>query len=131
MAPRLDDPTLDDERLFYEPVRRLTADMRTAAETMSDAEVRYLIDTYYALQETRKAGANRLRASTADQEPNSLTAFLAGQVETLEGVCNGVLQTIARRTRTGRWCMSLKGISGVLTAGLLAQLDVRKAPSAA
>ena len=41
MALRPDDPFLDDdESLFVEPMRRLTADMRKAAETMSDAEVR-------------------------------------------------------------------------------------------
>lgn len=131
MAIRMDDPLLEDESLFYEPVRRLTADMRKAAETMSEAEVRYLIDLYYSTQEQRKRSDNQLRASSADQEPNTLTQYLAAQVDALEGICNGVLQTIARRTRTGRWCMSLKGISGVLTSGLLAQLDVRKAPSAA
>ena len=108
-------------------MRRLTADMRKAAETMSDAEVRYLIDLYYANQEQSKRGDNQLRASRADGEPNSLTQFLAAQVEALEGACNGALQVVARRTRTGRWCMAIKGISGVLTAGLLATLDVTHA----
>lgn len=125
------DPFLEDESLFYEPMRRLTADMRKAAETMSDAEVRYLIDLFYANQEQRKRGDNQLRASRADGEPNSLTQFLAAQVEALEGACNGALQVVARRTRTGRWCMALKGISGVLTAGLLASLDITHAPTAA
>jgi hypothetical protein len=41
MAIRTENPFLDDEEyLFVEPMRRLTADMRKAAETMSDAEVR-------------------------------------------------------------------------------------------
>jgi hypothetical protein len=122
MAIRTDDPFLDDEELlFVEPMRRLTADMRKAAETMSDAEVRYLIDLYYSNHEMRKAGDNKLRASRADGEPNSFTQFLAAQVEALEGACNGALQVVARRTRTGRWCMAIKGISGVLTAGLSPQ----------
>jgi hypothetical protein len=130
MALRPVDVLDDDEYLFVEPMRRLTADMRKAAETMSDAEVRYLIDLYYANQEQRKRGDNQLRASRADGEPNSLTQFLAAQVEALEGACNGALQVVARRTRTGRWCMALKGISGVLTAGLLATLDVTHAATA-
>ena len=125
------DPILEDEAIFYEPMRRLSADMRKAAETMSDAEVRYLIDLFYSQQEQRKRGDNQLRASSADQEPNSLTRFLAAQVEALEGACNGALQVVARRTRTGRWCMGHKGISGVLTAGLLASLDITRAPTAA
>ena len=108
------DPILEDEAIFYEPMRRLSADMRKAAETMSDAEVRYLIDLFYSQQEQRKRGDNQLRASSADQEPNSLTRFLAAQVEALEGACNGALQVVARRTRAGRWCMGHKGISGCL-----------------
>jgi hypothetical protein len=56
MAIRTDDPFLDDEELlFVEPMRRLTADMRKAAETMSDAEVRYLIDLYYSNHQRRPA----------------------------------------------------------------------------
>jgi len=125
------DPILEDDAIFYEPMRRLSADMRKAAETMSDAEVRYLIDLFYSQQEQRKRGDNQLRASSADQEPNSLTRFLAAQVEALEGACNGALQVVARRTRAGRWCMGHKGISGVLTAGLLASLDITRAPTAA
>lgn len=122
---------IDDEPALYEPVRRLTADMRRAAETMGDSEVRYLIDLYYATQENRKRGANQLRAAKADQEPNSFVDFMSHQVESMEGICNSALHIIANRTRTGRWCMAIKGISGVLTAGLLASLDVRKAPTAA
>lgn len=118
-----------EDAAIYEPIRRLTADMRKAAETMSDAEVRYLIDLYYAQQENRKRGQNQLRAAREDGEPNSFIDFMAYQVESLEGVCNSALQIVAKRTRTGRWCMAIKGISGVLTAGLLAGLDVRKSPS--
>ena len=122
---------LEDESLFYEPYRRLSADLRKAAETMSDTEVRYLIDLYYSLQEGRKRGDNQLRASSADQEPNTLTAFLSQQVAAMEGACNSALQIVARRTRTGRWLMGIKGISGVLTAGLLASVDIAHAPTAA
>lgn len=104
--------------------------MRKAALTMGDAEVRYLIDLYYSTQEMRKAGANKLRAAREDNEPNSFIDFISCQVESFEGVCNSALQVVARRTRTGRWCMGIKGISGVLTAGLLAGLDVRKVQSA-
>lgn len=119
------------EDLPYEPIRRLTADMRRAAETMSDAEVRYLIDLFYGNQENRKRGQNQLRAARADSEPSSFIAYIAGQVESFEGVCNSALQVVAKRTRTGRWLMELKGVSGVLTSGLLASLDVRKAATAA
>jgi hypothetical protein len=93
--------------------------------------VRYLIDLYYLCQEGRKRSDNQIRAARSDHEPNSLLTYLAGQMESFEGVCNGALQAVARRTRAGRWCMGLKGVSGVLTAGLLANFDVRKAPTAA
>ena len=121
---------LEESSLFYEPFRRLTADMRRAAETMLDHEVRYLIDLFYSLQEARKRADNQVRAASADHEPNALAQFLGAQVDALEGACNTALQVVARRTRTGRWLMGIKGISGVLTSGLLAALDVRKAASA-
>jgi hypothetical protein len=132
MAVTVDDLDRPDEDLLpYEPIRRLNTDMRRAAETMSDAEVRYLIDLYYLTQEGRKRAHNQLRAARQDHEPNLFLSYLVAQLEGFEGICNGALQVIARRTRAGRWCMALKGISGVLTAGLLASLDVRKAPTAA
>ena len=56
-------------------ITRLTRDLVKAAATLSDDEVRYLVDGYYLMQEGRKRASNQVRAM--DKEPTLLLAWLA------------------------------------------------------
>ena len=46
----------------YTAVDRLTHDMRKAARSMSDREIRFLIDTYYQVQDERIRANNQTKA---------------------------------------------------------------------
>lgn len=113
-------------------LEKLTKDVKTAAVMLTDEEARYLVDTYYQLQEYRKATDNQCRklATTPEGEPHETLAFFAGNFRTLENNIKSCLQTYVQSKEIGRWMMSICGIGPVISAGLMANIDIRKVQSA-
>ena len=114
---------------ILEPVRRLTKDIRIASKNLTSTEARYLVDTYYTLQNFRKATGNQITALTKAGEPNEGIAFFFNQFATLEKSIKSVLNVYAKNQDLGRWCLSIIGIGPVITAGLMAHIDIGKAPT--
>lgn len=112
-----------------EIVRKLSKDIRTASKTLSTQEARYLVDTYYNLQDFRKATGNQIRALGETQEPNESIQFFFNQFNTLEKSIKSVLEVYVKQSDIGKWCLSITGIGPVITAGLMAHIDIEKAPT--
>lgn len=112
------------------PVARMTRDIRNAAATLGRTEARFLVDAYYAMQKDRIADENQERALSSVGEPHTVLAWLADQSETLEKQVAGALQKYAEADPVGRWSMSIVGIGPIIAAGLLAHIDIEKAPTA-
>ena len=113
----------------YIPVERIKQDIRLAASTMSEQEARYLVDLYYMMQENRKAAANQVRALGENTEPNATLAWVAGQAESLEAQVKKALGTFSQSRVVGQWAESIVGIGPVISAGLIANIDIEKAPT--
>lgn len=113
----------------YEPIAALTRDMKKAAKLLSPAQVRWMVDTYYSLQKSRIAAGNRMAALGKSGEPNELIQWFFGQLEGLEGLIRGVLKEYTDQSPLGRWCKSIVGINAVIAAGLMADIDITKAPT--
>jgi len=111
-----------------EPVQRLTKDMRVAARSMGRQEIRYLVDGYYTLQEYRKAVAGQIRAMSESSEPTLLLEWMLRQMEILEGQIKGAMDAWTETHPVGRWSKSITGIGPIISAGLLAHIDITKAP---
>jgi hypothetical protein len=118
------------EEEFLPAIIRLTRDVLKAAELMTPAEVRYVVDTYYGLQEFRKRAANQSRAGGESHEPTQLVAWMFAQFHTIEKQIVRVMDAVSDRSIVGRWCKAQYGIGPVLTAGLLAHIDPAKATTA-
>jgi len=112
-----------------EPIERLSRDILTAARTLTDTEARFLVDAYYMMQEDRKRAHNQVRALGEDAEPNSVVQWLATQSQTLENQIKRGLDTYTDAHVMGSWMREVKGIGPVLSAGLLAHIDITKAPT--
>lgn len=112
-----------------EPVKRLTRDMATAAAKLTDTEARYLVDAYYMMQDDRKRSSNQVRALGEDAEPNSVLQWLADQSTTLEAQIKRALDKYTQHHLMGSWMREVHGIGPVLSAGLLAHIDIEKAPT--
>ena len=111
-----------------EPIKKLSKDLRAAAKLIGRVEARYLVDTYYQYQEFRITSANQIRQQIG--EPSGLLAWVNDQTDTIERTIKNALGTFAAEYRVGKWLQSICGIGPVISAGLLAELDIRKAPSA-
>jgi Transposase IS116/IS110/IS902 family len=128
------------------PVQRLTRDLASAARTISDAEARFLVDAYYSMQDQRIRADGQIRSivknpvdtgdvdpATGDPmlavEPHDVLKWLSVQNSTLEGQVKRALEKYVAAHPVGAWLTSVHGIGPVISAGLLAHIDITKAPT--
>src|SRR4051812_15072857 len=102
----------------------LPRDLRNAAATLGDAEVRYLVGTYYSMQDFRKMTVSQGRAQDDAGEPHATTTFFATQFERLEHQIKGALDVFSRNDPMGAWARQNFGIGPVIAAGLSAHIDI-------
>jgi hypothetical protein len=94
---------------------------------MTDDEARYLVDYYYLVQDDRKRAASQERAMAG--EPNLLLGHLAKQAGSVEETVRKALDDYTGAHVMGSWMRAVKGIGPVLSAGLLAHLDITRCPT--
>jgi hypothetical protein len=112
-----------------EPLARLSRDLANAAKTLSIREARYLVDAYYMLQDNRIAAAHQLRTLSENEEPHSVIDWLAAQNESLESQIKRALDKWTDSNPVSAWAKSICGIGLVISAGLLAHIDITKCPT--
>jgi hypothetical protein len=111
-------------------VARLTAELKADAARMARTEARYLVDAYYQTQEARKRAANQHRSGDGQDDPAfPLVDWLAAHMATLELRIKNLLGAYAAAHPVGLWSQSICGVGPVISAGLLAHIDIRKAPT--
>lgn len=112
-----------------EALQRLAKDVKTAAVTLTEAEARFLVDTYYTLQGNRVAAGEQIRSLKKSEEPHLAIAWFGGQMEALENQIKSVLDAYSASQPLGAWARSIVGVGPVIAAGLLAHIDLTKAPT--
>ncbi len=111
------------------PLERLHKDIRDAAITLSREECRFLVDAYYIWQEQRKRSDNQARALATSEEPHAVIAWLSANAAMLESDIKRALDAYSEGDPLGRWAKSIVGIGPVIAAGLLAHIDIERAPT--
>lgn len=117
----------DENKPSIETIRKLTADLKSATATLSDKEARFLVDAYYIIQEDRKRTGNQVRSMGS--EPHQLLAWFFSQNKMLEGQLKAALERYSDSKPIGRWMKSIYGIGPVISAGLIAHIDIKQAPT--
>lgn len=112
-----------------ESVHRLSKDIKQAATTLSTEEARYLVDTYYQMQRDRIRSDNQVRSLGATDEPHATLSWLSDNTGLLERNVKSALDAYGDAHLVGRWSKSIVGIGPVISAGLLANIDIAKAPT--
>lgn len=112
------------------PIARLNKDLKEATHTLSKQEVRYLVDSYYMMQENRKRADNQIRALNETGEPHEVIEWLAKNNRDLENQIKVALDVYSGNHPVGQWARSVHGIGPVIAAGLIAHIDITKAPTA-
>lgn len=127
VPPSEDYIDFDDSALM----RRYRKDLRHQATLMGREEAQYIVKQYYSFQSDRIRANNRMKAFAKNNtEPMHVLSFFFRQFESLEKLMIHPLETYVESSFVGSWLLSNKGIGPVLAAGLLAYLDVSRAPAA-
>ena len=113
--------------LHPDPILVVRKDLKAAASLLTPTEARYLVDLYYQIQDFRKTTANQIR-QIGDSEPTFLIGWVFGNMETTEVEIKKALDvyTTHETTGMGKWAKGVMGIGPVISAGLLAHIDIAK-----
>jgi len=118
-----------DEPPALTPVAKLTRDIRDSAKLLDAHQARFLVDAYYSMQDDRIRAAHQLRTLVAGGEPNTIIEWLQDQTETLEESVKRALDAYSTSRIDGKWLRSICGIGPVISAGLMAHIDITQAPT--
>ena len=121
------------------PTIQLLSDVRDASKMISDQEARFLVDLYYQVQELRKTCRNQvLSMVTAAEakdtakgkaEPTRVLRWFADSHASTEREIQYCLKKFAESRYMGIWAMKIMGIGPIIAAGLMAHIDIKKAPT--
>lgn len=103
--------------------------IREHAKQMSSDEARIVVANYYMAQEDRKRYNNQQR-SIEEGTDNIVLKHMATVAESSEAMMKKALSDYVDEHPVGRWLVSIHGIGPVIAAGLLAHIDITKAPTA-
>jgi hypothetical protein len=125
-------PIPEDATPSLDAIQKLSKDLRNAAKYLGVREARYFVDTYYQMQDNRIAAANQQRALSKgeNKEPSDHIVWLNVQMMTLENQIKAMLDKWSGAQPMGQWARAITGIGPVISAGLLANIDITKAPTA-
>jgi hypothetical protein len=112
-----------------DPIKRLSLDLAKASTSLSNTEARFLVDAYYQMQENRIRSAGQIRSMTTSNEPHLVLMWLEDQSGILEQQIKRALERYVAAHPVGPWLNSIHGIGPVIAAGLLAHIDINKAPT--
>src|SRR5215467_10071903 len=110
-------------------IQKLSRDLRAAAKLMGVREARYFVNCYYDLQDYRIASANQQRKLLEGEEPSEFMQWLNRNLEVLENQIKAALDKWSSAQPMGVWARNITGIGPVIASGLLANIDIQKAPT--
>lgn len=93
------------------------------------AQFRYLVNQYYTMQENRKRTDNQLRSIGIDNTASSVLQYLANNSRDTEKFIKTCLDFYTNMHPVGLWMKSITGIGPVISAGILAHVDITKCPT--
>jgi hypothetical protein len=135
-----------NEEPFLSPIQRLTRDLANASVTISDAEARFLVDAFYVMQDARIRADGQIRSIVKNPvetgeidaegepvkavEPHDVLAWLSKQNDVLESQVKRALTKYVDAHVMGDWLMGHFGVGPVISAGLIAHIDIERSPTA-
>lgn len=122
--------TTEESSAQLEPMLRLSRDLRESARRLTAHEARYLVDLYYTVQNYRVRSGNQIKAMSEGDEPHALVAWSFESFERIERSIKTAMDVYTDGLGAGLWAKSIHGIGPVLAGGLLAHLDIERAPTA-
>ena len=101
------------------------------AAGLSAPSARFLVDMFYSIQDFRIQCEGQVRAISqdADQGIDIIVERVTDVMAHTERQISKALGDYAQKGAPGRWAMSIHGIGPIIAAGLIAHIDIEKAPT--
>ena len=110
----------------FELLKKLSKDLRAASGLMSDQEIRFLVDSYYVLQDQRKRSASQVKSLGENREPHGVIDWYFENSRVLENNIKSALDCYSNSNPIAAWAKSIHGIGPVISSGFAAHIDCRK-----
>ena len=96
------------------------------------AVVRYLVDSFYQVQDLRKASENQQRSTIQEKDGDGydLPLFILGGIANIEGQIKKIIDIVTDKIPICWYMKQIKGVGPMISAYLYAYLDIDKASSA-
>lgn len=107
----------------YEPLLKMRQDIAKSSATLGHKQAKFLVDSYYRMQEGRIASELRLKSLLKTGEPHLTMEYARDQQEMLEAQLAKALKYYVNSQPMGVWMTSINGIGHTLAAGLLSTVD--------
>jgi len=92
-------------------------------------EAKFLVDFYYTVQDNRIRSDAQVREHSESGEPNKVVEWCGENFRVFENNIKNALNAFSDSYIVGQWMRSICGIGPVISAGLLAYIDIKKAPT--
>lgn len=105
--------------------------LRDVSRGLGAEEARWLVDLYYSMQDYRIQTQGQIRSIAQERDEGSFLVgdWLLERFDGMEREVNKSLAVYAAEHVPGEWALSITGIGPVIAAGLLAHIDIEKAPT--
>ena len=113
-----------------EAITKLSRDLRAAAATLGVREARYFVSTYYDMQDYRIAAGNQQRKLLEGAEPSEFMQWFSAQLRYARAPDSSCTRQVECGAADGRGARAITGIGPVISSGLIAHIDIAKAPTA-
>ena len=114
------------ENLTLPPINRTAA--KAAADLTGKDEIRFLVNSFYQMQNDRIRTNNQIRSLKDNSKDNYVIQWFSDYRQQAEDTLEKVLTYYVEGQELGRWLNSILGIGPLISAGLLAYIDIDKAP---
>lgn len=109
--------------------RNLPGALRDIVSALEAGEIRALVGYYYDIQVYRISLGNQIRSLRASGGEPQLAPWLFEQLRAVEHEVQTAMDLWTQDHVVGRWSRTIVGIGPVLAAGLLAHIDIERAPT--
>ena len=96
---------------------------------MSREETRFIVSSYYGIQKSRLQVNNRHTALNKSGDSTSMLSFILDGMKATEHNMQKMLAAFSVENGIGRWSESIPGIGPVISAGLISEIDITRAPT--
>lgn len=118
--------------------KRIDKDTKKAIQDIAidRTQMRYLIDIFYQVQDSRIEAQNRIRAisqgkdSAPDRATTAILEWDLGNLMIREAELKKIIENAVRSCKIGQWLIAVNGIGPLIAGGLIAYLDIDKAKHA-